>query len=84
MRPRLTFDPNPKELAHRDSGPAHVSLLWSRRTHRAAVVLYDDETGRSVELEVSQRRQPARPLRARVRVRRDARPPRLDPLAAAA
>lgn len=52
MRPRLTFDPNPKELAHRDSGPAHVSLLWSRRTHRAAVVLYDDETGQSVELEV--------------------------------
>ena len=27
MRPRLTFDPNPKELAHRESGPAHVSLL---------------------------------------------------------
>ena len=52
MRLRLTFDPNPKELARRDSGPAHVSLLWSRRTGRAAVVVYDDETGRSVELDV--------------------------------
>ena len=52
MHRRLTFDANPKELARRDSGPAHVSLLWSRRTRRAAVLLYDDETGRSVELEV--------------------------------
>ncbi|HKI93448.1 MAG TPA: hypothetical protein VJ986_14190 [Gaiellaceae bacterium] len=52
MHPCLTFDPKPKELAHRDSGQAHVSLLWSPRTHRAAVVLYDDETGQSVELEI--------------------------------
>ena len=29
-----------------------MSLLWSRRTHRAAVVLYDDETGQRVELEI--------------------------------
>lgn len=51
-RQRLTFDPNPKELARRDAGPTHVSLLWSRRTRRAAVVLEDDETGESLELDV--------------------------------
>ena len=37
-RYRLTFDPNPKELARRDAGiGSHVVLLWSRRTGRAAV-----------------------------------------------
>ena len=49
---RLSFDAHPKELAHRDSGPSHVSFFWSRRTHRAAVVLEDDETGEVVELDV--------------------------------
>ena len=38
-RYRLTFDPNAKELARRDSAGTHVALLWSRRRHRAAVVL---------------------------------------------
>ena len=53
MQRRLTFDANPKELASRDSGTTHISLLWSRRFHRAAVVVEDDETGETVELEVS-------------------------------
>ena len=52
MHRRLTFDANPKELATRDSGTAHISLLWSRRLRRAAVVVEDDETGEIVELEV--------------------------------
>jgi hypothetical protein len=42
MKRRLTFDGNPKELAHRDSGPTHVAILWSRRTGRAAVVAEDE------------------------------------------
>jgi len=52
MQRRLTFDPNPKELASRDSGTTHISLLWSRRFDRAAVVVEDDDTGEIVELEV--------------------------------
>lgn len=52
MTRRLSFDAHPKELAHRDSGPTHVSFFWSKRTHRAAVVLEDDETGEVVELDV--------------------------------
>ncbi|MGD0713885.1 MAG: hypothetical protein ABSB24_06825 [Gaiellaceae bacterium] len=52
MRRRLSFDANPKELAHRDAGPTHVALLWSRRTHRTAVVVEDDATGEVVELDV--------------------------------
>jgi hypothetical protein len=51
-RLRLTFDPNPKELASRDSGTTHVALLWSRRQGRAAVVVADDRTGEVVELDV--------------------------------
>ncbi len=52
-RYRLTFDANPKELAHRDSGAGrHVALLWSRRTGRTAVVVEDDATGEVVELDV--------------------------------
>lgn len=51
-RYRLTFDANPKELAHRDSAGSHVALLWSRRCHRAAVVLEDDTTGDLLELDV--------------------------------
>ena len=54
MQRRLTFDANPKELASRDSGTTHISLLWSRRLHRAAVVVEDDDTGEIVELEVEQ------------------------------
>lgn len=49
---RLSFDAHPKELAHRDSGATHVWFFWSKRTHRAAVVLEDDETGEVVELDV--------------------------------
>jgi hypothetical protein len=54
MQRRLTFDANPKELASRDTGMTHISLLWSRRLHRAAVVVEDDETDEIVELEVEQ------------------------------
>ena len=51
-RYRLTFDANPKELARRDSGVSHIALLWSRRRHRAAVVIENDATGELVELDV--------------------------------
>lgn len=51
-RYRLTFDANPKELARRDSGVSHIALLWSRRRHRAAVVVEDDATGELVQLDV--------------------------------
>ena len=55
-RYRLTFDANPKELAHRDAGVGHhVVLLWSRRTGRAAVVIEEDATGELVELDVEER-----------------------------
>jgi hypothetical protein len=50
---RLTFDATPKELACRDSGSAHVQLLWSRRSGRAAVVVTDDATGEVSEIEVA-------------------------------
>lgn len=56
-RHRLTFDPNPKELASRDSGGTHVLLLWSRRTGRAAVVV-EDATGEVVEMDVGERESP--------------------------
>ena len=58
MRRRLTFDANPKELATRDSGTTHISLLWSRRFHRAAVVVEDDDTGEIAELEVKRNDDP--------------------------
>ena len=58
MHRRLTFDANPKELASRDSGTTHISLLWSRRFHRAAVIVEDDDTGEIAELEVEQKRRP--------------------------
>lgn len=51
-RYRLTFDANPKELARRDEGSNHVVLLWSRRLHRAAVVVDDDSTGELVQLDI--------------------------------
>jgi len=57
-RHRLTFDPNPKELASRDSGSTHVLLLWSRRKGRAAVVVEDDATGEVVEMDVRERENP--------------------------
>jgi hypothetical protein len=57
-RHRLTFDPNPKELASRDTGSTHVLLLWSRRTGRAAVVVEDDATGEVVEMDVRDRENP--------------------------
>ena len=55
MRRRLTFDANPKELASRHDGTLWISLLWSRRKHRAAVVVEDDATGEAVELDVCER-----------------------------
>ena len=57
-RYRLTFDPNAKELARRDSAGTHVALLWSRRRHRAAVVLEEDATGELVELDIHERENP--------------------------
>ncbi len=54
MQRRLTFDANPKVLASRDSGTTHISLLWSRRLDRAAVVVEDDDTGEILELDVGQ------------------------------
>lgn len=57
-RYRLTFDPNPKELARRDVVGSQVVLLWSRRRHRAAVLLDDNTTGELVELDVRERENP--------------------------
>jgi hypothetical protein len=57
-RYRLTFDPNAKELGRRDSAGTHVALLWSRRRHRAAVVLEEDATGELVELDIHERENP--------------------------
>jgi len=58
-RYRLTFDPNPKELARRDSGSGrHVALLWSRRTGRAAVVVDEEATGELIEVEVAKKENP--------------------------
>jgi hypothetical protein len=47
---RLSFDHTPKELASRQSGTVEVSLLWSKRTHRAAVTVEDSATGNLIEL----------------------------------
>jgi hypothetical protein len=55
---RLTFDPNPKELARRDSAGSHIALLWSRRRHRSAVVVDDDTTGELVQLDIDERENP--------------------------
>ena len=58
-RYRLTYDPNPKELARRDAAiGSHVVLLWSRRTGRAGVVVEEDSTGELIELEVDERENP--------------------------
>lgn len=57
-RYRLTFDANPKELARRDAGSRHVVLLWSRRLHRAAVVIDDDSTGELVQLDIQEQDNP--------------------------
>ncbi len=57
-RYRLTFDANPKELARRDSGISHIALLWSRRRHRAAVVVEDGANGELVELDVRENENP--------------------------
>lgn len=50
MTRRLSFDHTPKLLALRHSGTTDVALLWSRRTHRAAVTVDDDATGEHFEL----------------------------------
>jgi hypothetical protein len=57
-RYRLTFDPNPKELVRREAAGSHVVLLWSRRRHRAAVVVEEDATGELVQLDVRERENP--------------------------
>ncbi len=58
MPRRLTFDANPKELASRSDGTVSVALLWSRRTGRAAVLVEDDDTGQTLELDVGERENP--------------------------
>jgi hypothetical protein len=55
---RLTFDAHPKELARRDAAGSHVALLWSRRRHRAAVVVEEDSTGELVQLDIEERDNP--------------------------
>jgi hypothetical protein len=57
-RYRLTFDAHPKELALRDAGGSHVALLWSRRRHRAGIVVENDATGELVELDIRDRENP--------------------------
>jgi hypothetical protein len=57
-RYRLTYDANPKELARRESAGSHVVLLWSRRRHRAAVVVEEDATGELVQIDVRERENP--------------------------
>jgi hypothetical protein len=57
-RYRLTFDANPKELARRDNAGSHVALLWSRRRHRAGVVVEDDSTGELVQLDIQEQDNP--------------------------
>lgn len=55
---RLTFDPNPEKLARRATAGGHVMLLWSRRRHRAAVVVAEDATGELVQLDIRERENP--------------------------
>ena len=52
MTPHLSFDRTAEELASRSSGSIAVALLWSRRTHRAAVAVEDAATGTRFELEI--------------------------------
>ncbi len=57
-RYRTTFDANPKELARRESGSSRIVLLWSRRRHRAAVVIDEDATGELIQLDIRERENP--------------------------
>ena len=50
MSPHTTFDRRARELASRTAAGTQVTLLWSKRTGRAAVVVYDEATGESFEL----------------------------------
>ena len=52
MTHRLSFDHTPKELASRRSGTTEVALMWSKRTHRAAVAVLDEATGDYFELPI--------------------------------
>ncbi len=52
MTHRLSFDHTPKELVSRHSGTTEVALLWSKRTHRAAVAVLDEATGDYFELPI--------------------------------
>ena len=58
MNHRLSFDHTPKELASRHSGTTEVALLWSRRRHRAAVAVLDEETGDYFELSIGEHDDP--------------------------
>jgi len=58
MTHRLSFDHTPKELVSRHSGTTEVALLWSKRTHRAAVTVLDEATGEGFELPVGERDDP--------------------------
>jgi hypothetical protein len=57
-RYRLTFDAHPTELARRDNAGSHIALLWSRRWHRAAVVVEEDATGELVQLDIEEEDNP--------------------------
>jgi hypothetical protein len=52
MISRLSSDGTTKELAERRAGTTEVALLWSKRTHRAAVAVLDEGTGDYFELEI--------------------------------
>jgi hypothetical protein len=54
MTHRLSFDYNAKELVSRHTGTTDVALLWSKRTHRAAVSVVDEATGDSFELPIGE------------------------------
>ena len=58
MTHRLSFDHTPKELVSRHSGTTEVALLWSKRTHRAAVAVLDEATGDYFELPIGERDDP--------------------------
>jgi len=58
MISRLSYDWTPKELAERHAGTTEVALLWSKRTHRAAVAVLDEGTGDYFELEIGAQHDP--------------------------
>jgi hypothetical protein len=58
MITRLSYDHTPKELASRHAGTTEVALLWSKRTHRAAVAVLDEGSGDYFEIDVGEHDHP--------------------------